>query len=656
VTAGLANSPADNQRPSTTKKCQHISPSGSAKATNKTSFKLRFDNPAYAPAIDPYTDREQALRAAVSAQMDAGSARPKAAQQPPGTGGATVPHSAASGNEGPPLPLSSSESKEFRGSSTVSRYALLAKVQRLCRPKDPDERGPAVCGCGRPGEGATHVNIHLRYGEQTGELRAGVSGVYRCKSAWLCPTCAPAKALERAEKVQEAADATFRRGGAAALVVLTASHGKDQSLKHVKNLVQPASSKARKTRAWVKAAEKFAILGVICGQEVTYSLETGWHYHQHLSVLVDGPTREEKALVTPSARPVCSGRIGPVTFEECFLPLLSAVPAAEISSRFIGPMRYGTPYLRLVRRAIGRATGDRIGPPTKEQVFTELARIRAQAAGDFLADAYKEKIRAAGGKVSDKHGCKVRIAHDADDASNYTAKGSMAWEVSGGHKDETKAESSLTPWDIARAAFDGDKFMYARWKEYEGAMPKTVSCRRSKELCEKLGIEPDAPDDEDSEQLYHEADDVVGRVEAPVWSRWMRQGLASTFLLRVEYSGETGFAGAVEQTEAESMEIERRWQEEKAKRECEQEEQRTSCRADALLRQAANDVRKHQHEAGMRWHIGDVVERIARENPDQPRLDAGAVLAMVERPAPADDDLAAILKMIDDMSARQMAA
>ncbi len=431
----------------------------------------------------------------------------------------------------------------------------------------------------------------------------------------------------------------------AALVVLTASHSRKQSLEHVKDLVQTGSSKARKTRAWCKAVEKFAILGVICGQEVTYGLENGWHYHQHLSVLVDGPTREEKAIVAPSAKPVLPERIGPLTFEEWFLPLVNAVPVAEISTSFKGLMRYATLYLRAVRRAIHKASGDRIGPLTAEQVFTELARIRAQSAGDFLADAYKEKIRGAGGKVDDKHGCKVRVAHDADDASNYTAKGSMAWEVSGACKDETKAETSLTPWDIARAASDGDKFMFARWKEYETVMPGTVSCRRSKELCKKLGIEPDAPENDKGEQVFHEQDDIVGRVEAPVWSRWMSQGLASTFLARVEYGGEEGFDEAVTATEANSVKIERWWQEKKAERVREEAEQKAlwqekhadklekarrteqsgSPGSDRLLRRAANDVRKHRSKIGARRYIVDVIDRVARDNPAHGRLSAADV-------------------------------
>ncbi|MDP9628724.1 UNVERIFIED_ORG: rubredoxin [Ensifer adhaerens] len=425
------------------------------------------------------------------------------------------------------------------------------------------------------------MNIHLRYGEQTGELRAGVSGIYRCGSPWLCPTCSVSKAFERAERVQAAADATFKRGGMSALVVLTASHSKEMALATVKDLVQAASSKARKGRQWVEASDLYKILGVICGQEVTYSEENGWHYHQHLSVLVDGPTAGEIAI----------------------------------------------------------AKGD-------AEKLRKLVAKRVQAAGHWLADTYKGKIRAAGGKVSDKHGCKVRVAHDAADASDYTAKGSMAWEVGGGHKDETKSESSLTPWDIARRASDGDKLMFARWKEYEAVMPGTRSCVVSAALAKKLGIELGKDDTKkEDEQLYHESDDVVGRVEAPIWSRWMRHGLASTFLLRVEYGGEAGFVDAVEQTEVESMEAERRWEARKAEREREQSQQQVSSKANLLLRQAANDVRRHLQGAGTRKHIADIIERYANDNPDVPRLDASAVLAAsnVEKAA----DIEAVMREIE---------
>ncbi|NTH43016.1 hypothetical protein G6K98_00060 [Agrobacterium rhizogenes] len=491
MTAGLANSPADQTPQSVTKKCQHSSPSDCIKAKNKTSFKLLFADPANAPVIDPYADGERRVRAAVSARTDAGSARPQAAQRTPeaaalGSGGATVPQG---GNGDHPRLLSSlpfSESNQFKGSSTVSRFALLTKIQKLCKPENEGERGPAVCGCGMPPASVSHVNIHLRYGEQPGEIRAGVSGVLRCDSPWVCPVCATRKALERAEKVQEAADATYNRGGNCALVVLTASHSAKMTLEFVESFIKTASSDARKTRAWHKAKEKYQILGVICGQEVTYSIKNGWHYHQHLSVLVDGPDAFERIAANGNA-----------------------------------------------------------------EKLKDMVAERTQAAGDWLAEAYKEKIRGAGGVVDDEHGCMVRVADDAEDASNYTAKGSMAWEVSGAFKNETKSKKSLTPWDIANLAANGDKFMYARWREYMSVMHGKRSCVRSAALCKKLGIVPDSEEGGD-EQIVHEPDDVVGTVVSPLWKRWMRHGLASTFLLRVEYGGEAGFSDAVEQTNADS--------------------------------------------------------------------------------------------------------
>ncbi|MCQ1773707.1 hypothetical protein NOI24_20535 [Neorhizobium galegae] len=340
-----------------------------------------------------------------------------------------------------------------------------------------------------PGYEASSVNVHLRCDETTGEFRAGVSGVYRCGSPWLCPVCAVSKALERAERIEVVSKATYRRGGQVGLLVLTASHSAKMSLDDVKKLVQKASSKARKGRAWVDAQKNYGILGVVVGQEVTYSRVNGWHYHQHLCIPVHGPTDAEMA------------RAGENT------ALLEA-----------------------------------------------LVRERAEEAARWLATAYKQQIRAKGGKVSDRHGCRVRVADDWEDASGYTAKGSMAWEVSGGHKDETKAATSMTPWDIAAAAADGDSFMVRIWREYVDVMPGTRTCVVSAALSAKLGLSDaeeieEEEEEEELEQQLHERADIVGRVEAPIWKRWMRYGLAATFLSRVEYGGAEGFADAVDATE-----------------------------------------------------------------------------------------------------------
>lgn len=405
-----------------------------------------------------------------------------------GSGGAAVPRS---GNGGHPLPLSQDiKIKTPAGSLTVKRWSLLSRIQRLCRPVEEGKRGPAVVGCGMPGHEVTSVNIHLRKSAQTGETRAGVTGVYRCDSPWLCPVCSVGKAHERAKRVQVVADATFACGGVAALVVLTASHSRDMTLSEIKNIVQGASSRTRKGRAWVKACDKFGILGVIVGQEVTYSVANGWHYHQHLSVLVDGPIGQENA--------------------------------------------------------------------------TQI-RERATAAGEWIAQTYTEQVRAKGGTVSDRYGWHVRIAHSAEDASHYTAKGSMAWEISGGHKDETKAGGSITPWDIALSASNGCAKMLSLWREYVGTMPGTRSCVISASLAQKLDIDTSSlADDKTGEQVLDDTDEIVGYVEAPTWKKWMRHALAATFLSRVEFNGQKGFHAAVEQTERDAEPLEAEYQRLKA--------------------------------------------------------------------------------------------
>ncbi|WP_155905087.1 hypothetical protein [Methylopila sp. M107] len=404
-----------------------------------------------------------------------------------GSGGATFPHPTAGrvggGAPEPFLPVSSlsetdrpeaadPDQVDLRATSAVPRrWRLLHRVQQLCRPTDPAERGPAVCGCGRPGYDATAVNIHLRAGRD-GRARAGVSGVYRCGSPWLCPTCAPAAAADRAERVQAVADATLARGGAVTLVVLTASHGPDDSLADLKALVGGASRRARAGRAWGRLQEAHGLLGVVVGQEVTVSRRAGWHYHQHLAVPVDGPTPTETAAA--------------------------------------------------------------VNDPNRLAAFV---RDRALAAGEAVAERYKAALRAAGGTVSDQHGCYVRVADDADDASGYTAKGSAAWEISGGHKTATRVAASLTPFDLADAAYDGDAWALARWVEYVETMPGTRSCVVTRSLADVLGLATEAEDEQPGEQQYHEAEDVVGRLSVETWRELMRAAAVPALLVRVELGG-----------------------------------------------------------------------------------------------------------------------
>ncbi len=425
-----------------------------------------------------------------------------------------------------------------------------------------------------PGYDATSVNVHLRTSEETGEVRAGVSGIYRCGSPWLCPTCSVYKAHERAERVQAAAKATFQRGGRAALVVLTASHSLNMSLSEIKALVASSSSTARKGRAWMTAVKEYGILGVVVGQEVTYSTENGWHYHQHLSVLVDGPDGEDAEFY-----------------------------------------KYAGAY------------------------------ERAKAAGAWIARAYTAQVRARGGTVSNRHGWHVRIAESAVDASNYTAKGSMAWEISGGHKDETKTATSITPWNIAIAAANGDKTMFAKWREYMEIMPGTRSCVVSASLARKLGLTL-ADDGEGGGELHHEADSLVGRVAAPTWRKWMRHGLAATFLSRVEAfqwrdGDEEEFDAAVEATERDAEPLEAEYQRLRAERaalqkieierraiaiEAEREARRIDSDTAFARAYAIDRLRRFSDRHGALGRLGRIVAEAAAVFPSSRPLDPADLL------------------------------
>lgn len=517
-----------------------------------------------------------------------------------GNGGARFlpPVSEAGGNRESPAPILP-EAPDFQPSSVVSRWSLLTKIQRLCRPAELMERGPAVCGCGRPGYEVDSVTVHLRHGGQTGELRAGVSGVYRCGSPWLCPVCAVHKAHDRADRVRAVADATYGRGGQVALVVLTASHSADVCLADFKALVQGASRKARQGVAWTRIAERHEILGVVVGQEVTLSRVHGWHYHQHLVVPVDGPTDEE----------------------------------AEA------------------------AGNDR-------DALEKLVRARAHAAGDAVAERYKAMIRAAGGTVSDRHGTWVRVAEDEADAADYAAKGSMAWEVAGAAtKDETKVAGSLTPWDIATAAYGGDGWARARWAEYVDVMPGTRSCVVSSALAKKLDIAR-GDDAEEGQQVLHEPDEIVGEVSAPTWRRWMRYGLASTFLARVERFAGTGdeeggcedeaeavaaafwgFLKAVELTDRDADRIKTRLEFEEARRERAQ----TTRREAALRAEGATEAAflvSMSAGSGTRVRIREAIAELAAVRPDRPMPAEAEVVGALARVQAIDPWVISIAEML----------
>lgn len=174
--------------------------------------------------------------------------------------------------------LTPAASEEVKEQVSITRWRLKHKVANLLRDVPEGTSVPGVCKCGTAGHEVVQIDLTLRGG------RPGVAGVYYCDSPWLCPTCAPRRAAQRAEKVGEVFDATEVCGGSVVFVTLTVRHGKSDALDDLKALVSDACRKARQGKGWKLAVERYGIAGVLVGPEATWSARHGWHFHLHLAV------------------------------------------------------------------------------------------------------------------------------------------------------------------------------------------------------------------------------------------------------------------------------------------------------------------------------------------------------------------------------------
>lgn len=188
--------------------------------------------------------------------------------------------------------------------SPSARWRLKSSVVKLLKSKCHDgERGIAVCGCGHAaktmlnGELQTVDSVRLYRGD--GEKPSvTVGGTFKCQSPWLCPTCAPARAVKRKNRLQEVMEHTDAMGGCSAFVTLTVRHNVEMSLKQVKDMLSTASRRARQGKGWKKIQEMGDVLGVVQGIEVLHNKRTGWHYHAHLLVPCVGKREDPKNLAT----------------------------------------------------------------------------------------------------------------------------------------------------------------------------------------------------------------------------------------------------------------------------------------------------------------------------------------------------------------------
>jgi len=186
-------------------------------------------------------------------------------------------------NDNSPDDLSSTTEVDDGGllTTTKGRYDLRHAIASLLRPDD-GKRGPAVCGCGLSGHNVDDVAVHLN---ENG--RAYVTGVYRCDSAWLCPTCAPRRAIEIQDRLTAAAQACIERGGSVWFITPTVRRLRDQSLSAMRAGFQAAWREARQGAGWTKPAAAAGILGLTNVVEAPWSPVTGWGLHGHTLAFFD---------------------------------------------------------------------------------------------------------------------------------------------------------------------------------------------------------------------------------------------------------------------------------------------------------------------------------------------------------------------------------
>lgn len=352
---------------------------------------------------------------------------------------------------------------------SVSRWRIKHKVANLLRDVPEGASVPGVCKCGTAGHEVDQVDLTLRAG------RPGVAGVYYCDSPWVCPTCAPRRAAQRADKVNQVFDATEARGGFVVFITLTVQHRKQDALADLKALVSSACRKARQGKGWKLAVDRFGIAGVIVGPEVTWSPKHGWHFHLHVGVpmILDPETRK--------------GFFADV----------------------------------------------------EESKGLEALMEHAEAGGEWLINRYQSYIQRAGARAdrkrkADRKAQDVQVCWRREDLARYLAKGTAAWEISSaGATKESKNRDGLTPWDLAVRAGQGDEKAAMLFREYAAVMPGTRSCVVSPALAAKLDLKPSDDEDAPGVEVVEDEAEVVGSMEPPRWHRLLRNGFAADVLKAV---------------------------------------------------------------------------------------------------------------------------
>lgn len=167
------------------------------------------------------------------------------------------------------------------------RYTRKALLWRLSLNK-------RVRGCGRwvLGDG-----VQLRHREGVG---AGIGGVMRCGSLWVCPTCSARILHERQDDIARALrahQADRAAGRQVAFLTLTMRHRRGQRLADLWDALGYAWAAVTGGKTWQTESARHGLTGWVRVVEVTHG-RNGWHVHVHALLLLD--RADNGGQVTPA--------------------------------------------------------------------------------------------------------------------------------------------------------------------------------------------------------------------------------------------------------------------------------------------------------------------------------------------------------------------
>jgi hypothetical protein len=160
-----------------------------------------------------------------------------------------------------------------------AKYADQREAARLMWLFNKDGRPGGVTLCGWTKQAMADAVEVVRVTKPDHEPRSFLSGVTKCKGAWVCPICTAVKAEEARQKLNAVLSRGRRVGWRMVMITLTVRHDRDMPLDWLWPRLSAASDALRSSYAW-KQINKL-LVGSVKAVEATHGAN-GWHPHYHV--------------------------------------------------------------------------------------------------------------------------------------------------------------------------------------------------------------------------------------------------------------------------------------------------------------------------------------------------------------------------------------